>query len=350
MADWFSVGVKKIGFDQPCFVIAEAGVNHNGDIGLACQLIDAARTAGADAVKFQTFTAERLVSASAPKAEYQKQRSGDSQSQYEMLKQLELSADDFRLLQQYCQQRDILFLSSPFDEESVDLLEALDMAAYKVPSGEITNTPLLKYIAATRKPVLMSTGMAYLGEVETAMQMLYANGAQDIALFHCVSNYPANPDEINLRAMETLRHAFRVPVGYSDHTNGSEIPLAAVALGAKVLEKHFTLDRTLPGPDHQASLEPSELVALVRGVRMIEAALGDGRKRPVVSETAIAAVARKSYVAAVDLPEGATLTDGNLVLKRPGTGLPASSLPYLIGRTTRVAIAQGTIISLDMLS
>ena len=350
MAATLSIGQRLIGTDQPCFIIAEAGVNHNGDIELARRLIDVAALAGADAVKFQTFKAEKLVTTDAPKAEYQQQTTGAGESQFDMLKQLELSFNTFRELYVYCHSKGILFLSTPFDEDSADFLETLGVAAFKIPSGEITNLPYLTHIARKCKPMIVSTGMAYLGEVETAVRTIHAAGNHEIALLHCVSSYPADPSDINLRAMHTLSSAFSVPVGFSDHTLGLEIPLAAVALGACIIEKHFTLDRTLPGPDHPASLEPDQLKALISGIRHVEAALGHGRKEPTVNELNTASVARKSLVTNCTIIAGTVITEQHITLKRPGTGLPPTWLPHVIGRTARVDISAGTLIALEMLA
>jgi N-acetylneuraminate synthase len=345
-----SIAGYEIGPGQPCFIIAEAGVNHNGDLTLAHRLVDAAAAAGANAVKFQTFKTERLVTTSAPKAQYQAETTGAAESQYDMLRRLELSPEAHRALLAHCGDAGILFLSSAFDEESADLLAALDVAAFKVGSGEITNWPLLEYIAANGKPVILSTGMAHLGEVDAAVRAIHAAGCEQLALLHCLSSYPANPAEVNLRAMRTLTTAFGLPVGYSDHTLGIAIPLAAVALDACIIEKHFTLDKTLPGPDQRASADPVELAALVQGTRAVESALGDGRKVPAPSEANTASVARKSLVAARDLPAGATLTAEMIAIKRPGTGLPPAMRSYLVGRTARVDVPAGALLTLDMLA
>ena len=334
---------------QPCFIIAEAGVNHNGDIDLACRLIDIAAEAGADAVKFQSFNADRLVSPGTPQAEYATKNMGEALSHYDMLKALELSDRDHRQLLDRCRDRHIVFLSSPFDEESADYLESLDVPAFKVPSGEITNLSYLAHIARKGRPMIVSTGMADLGEVEAAVQAMEGEENSDYVLLHCVSNYPADPADINLRAMHTLEAAFGGPVGYSDHTAGLEVALAAVALGACVIEKHFTLDRSLPGPDHAASLEPNELVALVLGIRKVEAALGDGLKRAAASEAGTAAVARKSLVAARYLKAGTVLQENMLTAKRPGSGLSPALRRHVLGRTLRVDLPANTLLTLDML-
>jgi N-acetylneuraminate synthase len=343
-----TIAGKVIGSGHPCFVIAEAGVNHNGSRDLACRLVDEAQRAGADAVKFQTFVAERLVTPDAPKAEYQRRATAAGESQFEMLRRLELSRADHEVVLARCREKGIVFLSSPFDESSADLLDDLDVPAFKIPSGEITNLPFLAYVARKRRPMIVSTGMASLGEVESAVRVIAEAGNDACVLLHCVSNYPAAPADVNLRAMATMAAAFGVPVGYSDHTLGTEVALAAVALGASVLEKHFTLDRALPGPDHQASLEPAELARLTRGVRTVEAALGHGRKEVTAAEADTAAVARKSLVAAVDLQAGTVLTDELVTVRRPGTGLPPAMKPALIGRTTHAAIPAGTVLTFEM--
>ncbi|MCL0053828.1 N-acetylneuraminate synthase [Dehalococcoidia bacterium] len=345
-----NIAGRKIGPGHPCFVIAEAGVNHNGDLELARRLVDVAADAGADAVKFQTFTAERLATTDAPKADYQMRTTDGTESQIEMLRRLELSPEAHRSLMEQCQERNILFLSSPFDEESADLLAELGVAAIKIPSGEITNLPYLEHIAQKGKPMIVSTGMASLGEVEQAIRTIEGGGNQEFVLLHCVSNYPAKPADINLRAMETLKAAFGAPTGYSDHTPGNEVALASVALGACVVEKHFTLDRSMPGPDHEMSLEPDELDSLIRGIRLVSSALGDGRKEPVPSEAETAAVARKSLVAAIDIPAGTILTEELIAIKRPGTGLPPAMRQQLTGRETKETVPSGTLITLEMLT
>ena len=350
MVKIFEVAGRKVGVGQPCFIIAEAGVNHNGKLDIARRLVNAAKASGADAVKFQTFRAEDLVTADAPKAAYQERNTGGGESQFEMLKRLELTADDYRELAAYCRRQEIAFVSTPFDHGSVDLLAEIGVPLFKTPSGEITNLPYLAHIARLGRPMIVSTGMSYLGEVEAAVRRTEAAGAPPICLMHCVSNYPAAPADVNLRAMQTLATAFQVPVGYSDHTEGGEVAMAAVALGACVLEKHLTLDRSLPGPDHQASLEPEEFAAFVRGIRVVEAALGDGRKAPAASEAGVAAVARKSIVLARDVAAGAVLTPESVTIKRPGTGLPPSLLPTVLGRTARTALRAGTVITFEHLA
>lgn len=340
---------RAIGHDQPCFVIGEAGVNHNGSVDVAFQLVDAAVRAGVDAVKFQTFVADRLASPTAPKAAYQLRTTDRGESQLDMLRRLELSPDAHRDLIAYCDDRGILFLSTPFDAVSVELLDNLGVPAFKIGSGDLTNLPLLADIARKRKPVILSTGMATMPDVEQALRTLRAHGADEIAALHCVSCYPARAADVNLRAIATMCDVLRVPVGYSDHTEGIEIAIAAVALGACILEKHFTVDRSLPGPDHPLSLEPDELVSLVRAIRAVEAARGHGRKEPAASEADVAAVARKSLVAAADIPCGTSLTEPLLASVRPGTGLPPAMLSELIGRRTNRRIPAGTQLALEML-
>ena len=302
------------------YIIAEAGVNHNGDINLAYQLVDAAKAAGVDCIKFQTFKSENLVSHTAQKAEYQKAATGDS-SQQDMLKHLELSFDEFVSLKKYCDRKGICFLSTPFDFESIEFLNSIEMPFWKIPSGEVTNYPYLVALAKTGKPVVMSTGMCEMQEIEDAIAVLRENGTSDIKLLHCNTEYPTPYEDVNLRAMKTLRDAFGVEVGYSDHTKGIEVPIAAVAMGASVIEKHFTLDRNMEGPDHKASLEPQELKQMVDSIRHIEAALGSGDKRPSPSEKKNMAVARKSIVAAKRIKAGDILTEENITVKRPGTGI-----------------------------
>ncbi len=342
------IGTHEIGRGHRCFILAEAGVNHNGSLDQARALVDAAAEAGADAVKFQTFTAEKLVLPGAPKAQYQRKASRGDQSQLEMLKALELSHQDHQALIEHCRERGILFLSTPFDEQSADFLESLGVEAFKIGSGELTNLSLLEHVARKALPMIVSTGMSTLGQVEAAVRAIETQGDPALVLLHCVSNYPADPADVNLRAMATIRRAFGRPVGYSDHTMGIAVPLAAAALGACVIEKHFTLDRGQAGPDHQASIEPHELKRLVESIRIVERAMGDGRKRPVASEADVMAAARRSLVAAVAIPDGTVIRTDMLSLRRPGTGLPPEMRGYLVGRTTRVDISAGTLLQLDM--
>ncbi len=347
--DGFALGERPVGPGASCLVIAEAGVNHNGDLHLAHRLIDAAAHAGADAVKFQTFSAERLVSPRAPKAAYQRRQTGEGGNQLDMLKELELSADDFGVLQQHAHDRHILFLSTPFDEESADMLAGLDVPAFKLGSGEVTNLPLLRHVAAFGRPVILSTGMAYLGEVEVAVRALREGGCEDLALLHCVSNYPADPADANLLAMATLAAAFAVPVGYSDHTPGVAVALAAVAMGACIIEKHFTLDQSLPGPDHAASLEPGELQALVRGIRTVETAFGDGIKEPRPAERDTRQVARRSLFLRRAVRAGDFINAGDLVALRPADGISPADMDKVIGRPAARALAAGSLLTWDLI-
>lgn len=340
---------KTVGKGQPCFVIAEAGVNHNGDLERAKQLVDAAVDAGADAVKFQSFVTDELVTPDIAKPDYQERTTAANESHTEMLRRLELSPDAHQKLLAYCHQQGILFLSSPFDHSSIDLLAKLGVGAYKIPSGEITNIPYLRDLGGRGIPAILSTGMSTLGEVEQAVTVLRDSGCSDLVLLHCVSRYPARPDQVNLRAMQTLRRAFQLPTGYSDHTEGVAAILGAVALGACCVEKHLTLDRSLEGPDHQASMEPDAFRRMVVEIRHLAAALGDGRKQPVPEEADTAAVIRKSIVAAKDIPAGTRIQPDDLAVRRPGTGLTADKLPFLYGRRARVLVPANSIIKLEML-
>lgn len=313
-----------------CFIIAEAGVNHNGNINIAKKLIDSAVESGVDAVKFQTFKSENLVVQNAPKAEYQKKTTG-SGDQFQMLKSLELSLEEHIILKRYCEEKRILFMSTPFDFESVDLLEKLDTQLYKVSSGDLTNIPLLKYIAGLNKPMIVSTGMANLGEVEEAVEAIKKAGNNKISLLHCTSSYPAIYEDVNLNAMITLKNAFKLPVGYSDHTNGMEVSIAAVAMGAKIIEKHFTLDKNMEGPDHKASLNPQELKNMVIGIRNIEKAIGDGIKRCNRIEEKNKFVSRKSIVAKRIIKKGEIISLDVVDIKRPEGGILPKYIENIIG-------------------
>ena len=303
------------------YIIAEAGVNHNGDFNTACRLVDAAKAAGADCVKFQTFRAEEITSIHAEKAAYQKTSMNDGATQIEMLKQLELTGEAFKGLKAYCTQSGIDFLSTPFDLESIAFLDKLGVPFWKIPSGEVTNLPYLLAIAATKKSVVMSTGMCELNEIRAAVEVLTSNGTPDIALLQCNTEYPTPCEDVNLMAMRTMQEEFGLKVGYSDHTMGIEIPIAAAALGAAIIEKHFTLERSMEGPDHKASLEPDELAAMVRNIRNVERALGDGIKTVSASERKNLYIVRKSIVARCAISRGEPLTEKNITTKRPGTGL-----------------------------
>lgn len=303
------------------YIIAEAGVNHNGDINLAKKMIYEAKKAGVNAVKFQTFISKNLVSGYAPKADYQKKATNSSESQQEMLKKLELSFEDFTLLQEYANELDIDFLSTPFDDESIEFLKNLEMPFWKIPSGEITNLPYLMKIEETKKPIILSTGMSTMVEIEEALNVFKNYNRSNIILLHCNTEYPTPFCDVNLNAMNTLKDKFNVKVGYSDHTEGIEVPIAAVALGAVVIEKHFTLDKNMEGPDHKASLEPYELMSMVNAIRNIENSLGDGDKIPSESEKKNIAIVRKSIVAKKNILKGDVFTEENIMAKRPGNGI-----------------------------
>lgn len=313
------------------YIIAEAGVNHNGQLDLALKLCDAAKEAGVDAVKFQTWKTENIVTAQARQAAYQTENTGVEESQYDMLKKLELSYDHFRYIQDYCKKIGIDFLSTPDEEESLEFLVNLGLPLIKVGSGEVTNIPYLREIGSRKKPVILSTGMSNLAQVATAYDILLKAGAPSVALLHCTTNYPCPVGEVNLKAMCTLRDAFKCQVGYSDHTMGLEVPVAAVALGAEIIEKHFTLDRNMEGPDHNASLEPAELKSMVQQIRNIEAALGDGIKRPNKSESENAKVVQKSILAKRPIKKGEVLTEDNLVAKRAGSGISSVYWDVIVG-------------------
>lgn len=330
------------------FVVAEAGVNHNGSPALALKLVDAAAAAGADAVKFQTFVADALASANAPKARYQLRSTKDSQLQ--MLRKLELSEKGHRAVLARCKKRGIRFMSTPFDEASADFLDSLGMTIFKVPSGEITNLPLLEHIGGKKKPVFLSTGMSTMAEVATALLALRRGGAREIAVLHCVSNYPIEAKDANLRAMATLKKAFGLPVGYSDHSLGLEVAFAAAALDAAILEKHFTLDKNMKGPDHAMSLSPAELKALCAGVKNVAASLGDGVKAPRPCELEVRRVARRSVVLAGPVEKGARLKKTDLTLKRPGTGIPPADLSRVIGKRLKKRLPADAVLTWKVLS
>lgn len=315
-------------------IIAEAGVNHNGDLGLAKQLIDAAAKAGADLVKFQTFSADRLATRTAKKADYQAHATGSNESQHEMLRRLELTAEMHNELIAHCRARNIDFFSTGFDIESVNMLVSLGQNRFKIPSGEITNLPYLRHIGGFGKDVILSTGMATMGEIEAAIEALEQAGTPraNLTVLHCTTEYPTPMAEVNLRAMQSIHSAFGVAVGYSDHTPGIEVAIAAVAMGASVIEKHFTLDRKLPGPDHKASLEPAELAAMIEAIRNIEIALGDGIKRLTPSEAKNKSVARKSLVASRAIKAGEILSAENITAKRPGTGISPMRWDEIVGQ------------------
>lgn len=329
--------------DAPhCMVIAEIGVNHNGDVDLARKLIDVAAEAGADAAKFQTFFADELASPTAAKANYQKVTTDAAESQHAMLRALELTESDLRTLKSHCEARGITFLSTPFSINAIDLLDRVGVGAFKVSSGDLTYPQMLTHMASKGKPVILSTGMGDLSEIEEAVRAMEATGNRQISILHCVSNYPADVADCNLAAMDTIRAAFGYPVGWSDHTTGSAITLAAVARGAQIIEKHITLDRTMTGPDHAASMEPADFERLVSDIRDIERAIGVPMKRRQPSEANTAEVARRSIVAVRDLAPGTVLRAGDVAMLRPGTGLPPREFDRVIGQNLTRAVAAGT--------
>ena len=332
--------------NQSTIIIAEAGVNHNGSIELAKKLIDVAAEAGADFVKFQTFKAETLVTQTADKAEYQKEITNTDETQFEMIKKLELDRNAHETLIEYCKQKDIQFLSTAFDHGSIELLAKLDIPFYKIPSGEITNLPYLRHIGRMSKPIIMSTGMSSLEEVRDALNVLIESGAEkeQITILHCNTEYPTPMEDVNLKAMITIRDELGVNVGYSDHTLGIEIPIAAAAMGATVIEKHFTLDRTLPGPDHAASLEPHELKKMVSAIQNIEKAMGDGIKKSSPSEIKNMSIARKSIVAKKPIKKGELFSEENLTIKRPGTGISPMEWENIISKVSNRAYEMDDLI------
>ncbi len=332
--------------DKQVFIIAEAGVNHNGSFELAKQLVDKAVWAGADCIKFQTFNSKNLVSKTAQKAEYQKKTTDSTESQLDMLKKLELSYEQFRELRDYCNQKGIMFLSTPFDLESTDFLARLKIKIWKIPSGEITNYPFLRAIGKRKESVLMSTGMCTIEEVHDAVKVLNDFGTTDITLLHCTTEYPAPYDSVNLKAMLTLQKEFGCNIGYSDHTNGIEIPVAAVAMGACVIEKHFTLDKNMEGPDHKASLEPDELKQMVESIRNVEKSLGNGIKEPLEVELKNIAIARKSIIAKTNIKKGEIFTERNITAKRPGNGISPMKWNEVIGKGACKDFSEDDIIEL----
>ena len=335
--------------NEKTLIIAEAGVNHNGSIDIAKKLIDVAADAGVDYVKFQTFKADKLVSKSAKKAAYQIENTGSEEdSQYAMIKKLELDREKHEILIKHCKKKEIKFLSTAFDLDSVDLLLELGIDLFKIPSGEITNLPYLKKIALTKKPIVLSTGMSTLGEIENALDVLLENGIErsDITILHCNTEYPTPMSDVNLKAMNTIGEAFKVKIGYSDHTLGIEIPIAAVARGAICIEKHFTLDRNMEGPDHRASLEPWELKSMVKSIRNIEIALGNGIKQPSKSERKNVLVARKSIHLAKALSANHVITLTDLQMMRPGNGISPMNIDLVIGSTLKRDLEKATMITL----
>ena len=329
------------------YIIAEAGVNHNGDLNLAKDMVKEAKRAGCDCIKFQTYHTENLVTSDAPKAEYQVQNTGNGKSQYDMLKNLELTPENFYDLSLICQKEEIDFMSTPFDLDSVDVLSHLLVKAYKVSSGDLTNKMLLEYIALKDRPIILSTGMATIEEIKEAVAWIENKGNKKISLLHCTSNYPAPFRDVNMKAMVTMAEQFPYPVGYSDHTKGIEISIMAVAMGAQIIEKHFTLSRELKGPDHKASLEPDEMKDLVNAIRNVEIAFGNGEKTLSDSEINTRGVARKSLVTAGDFCQGYILKEGDLLVKRPGTGTAPKFLEDFIGKKLKSNLPKDYLITKD---
>ena len=327
------IGQRTIGGKAPCFIIAEAGSNHDRNLNQAKRLIEVAAEAGADAVKFQTFSAEKI--AARTKEPIAKIDFGGAKSLFELYEMVELPREWQAELLSYAQDKGLIFLSSPFDREAVDQLYQLGVPAFKIASFELVDLPFLRYVARKRKPIILSTGMANLGEIEDALEAIYQEGNNEVVLLHCAINYPAPFESVNLAAMDTIRQAFQVPVGYSDHTSGITVPIAAVARGAKVIEKHFTIDKTLPGPDHSFALNPDELQAMVRGIREAEAAIGSPLKRAAADEAIHVKRGRRSIFAATDIPEGTMITESMLAILRPGVGLKPKYLDLVVGRKAR---------------
>lgn len=329
-------------------IIAEAGVNHNGDLNIAHNLVDAAADAGADYVKFQLFKAKNLVTRIADKAEYQKKATGKSESQYEMIRRLELTKDCHVKLKEYCDHKKIGFLSSPFDLESIEFLDSIDIDFFKIPSGEIVNMPYLRKIARCSRPVVLSTGMSTLKEIQEALGTLIDNGIlrEHITILHCNTEYPTPIKDVNLKAMNTIEKELGVRIGYSDHTKGMAVPIAAVALGARVIEKHFTLDKNMEGPDHKASMNPTELKQMIESIRTIESCLGDGIKCPSPSEIKNLKIARKSIVAAKKIKKGEEFTENNIIPKRPGNGISPMCWDEVIGQTAKKDFLEDELIEL----
>lgn len=342
---------RRIGEGEPCFVIAEAGSNHNRDFALAQKLIAVAAEAGADSVKFQIFTADKIYSKKTPKMSYlkEKQLTQESETVYDLIKKLELPREWLPDLQAYSEEKGIIFSATPFDLEAVDLLAKLDVPFYKVASFEITHLPLLRHISRTGKPIILSTGMANLADIERALEVIQQAGSSEVILLHCAINYPPAYEDIHLRAIATLRRAFEVPVGFSDHTLDNVCPIAAVALGACVIEKHYTTDRALPGPDHPFAMDPPQLREMIAAIRKTEKALGRSLKRHTAAEAELHQLARRSLVAACDIPAGTAITAAMLEVKRPGFGIPTHLMDLVVGRTARVNIAADDILSWDMI-
>lgn len=331
---------------EKVFILVEAGVNHNGCLETAKKMIQVAKDSGADAIKFQTFKAEKLVSKFAEKAEYQKNNTQVIETQLEMIKKLELTFEDFRELKKYCEELGILFLSTPFDFDSIEFLKELKMEIWKIPSGEITNLPYLRKVGKIAKKIIISTGMCELFEIEEALNVLKASGVNDIAILHCNTEYPTPMKDVNLRAMQTLKEKFNQKIGYSDHTLGIEVPIAAVALGAEIIEKHFTLDKSMIGPDHKASLNPIELKNMIDSIRNIETALGSANKFVTESELKNKNIARKSIVAKKNISQGEVFTEDNLAIKRPGNGISPMKWDEVVGKIAKKEFVEDELITI----
>ncbi len=348
MVDKITMGNKLIGKGEPVFIIAEAGVNHNGQLELAEKLVDVAVKAGVDAVKFQTFKAEEVATKNACIAGYQEKNVGEKENQQMMLKNLELDYRDFKKLKKYCDRKEIIFLSTPHSVDAIDFLEDL-VPAYKIGSGDLTNIPFLKKIAVKGKPVILGAGMSTIKEIKEAVDAVRDEGNDKIIVLHCTTSYPCPPEEVNLRAMLTMQKELDCLVGYSDHTSGIMTPVMAATLGAVIIEKHFTLDKSLPGPDHKASLEPQELKELVEKIRDVEAIMGSDEKKPTESEKEMMRSVRKSIVAAEDIPSGVQITEEMLAIKRPGTGITPKELRDVVGRFAKKDIKKDRLIEWSMI-
>ena len=343
----FKIGDREVGLNKPIFIIAEAGVNHNGSLKLAKKLTDVAADAKVDAVKFQTFKAEKLVTKDAKQADYQSKNTGKKESQFDMLKRLELKDEFHKILKNYAEKKGLVFMSTPFDEESIDFLDKLGVIIFKAGSGELTNIPYLKKMASKGKPMILSTGMGNMKEVKEAVDTIKKTGNQKFVILHCTTNYPTPYEDVNMRAMETMRTELNCLVGYSDHTEGILVPIVAASMGAVVIEKHFTLNRNMEGPDHKASLEPNELKEVVKQIRFVETIRGKEEKKPSKSEKKISDVVRKSIVAKVNIPKGTIIKKEHLIIKRPGGGINPNKIKIVIGKKTIKNIKKDTVLKMS---
>ncbi|NPV50425.1 MAG: N-acetylneuraminate synthase [Candidatus Methanofastidiosum sp.] len=345
----FNIDGSLVGDNSRCYIIAEAGVNHNGDVNIAKELISEASRIGADAIKFQTFYADDLLIENTGKANYQKTNENDKETQYEMIKKLELNQDDFIELYEYSLRKNITFLSSPFDLKSVDFLDSTGISAFKIASGEITNIPLIEHISSKKKPILLSTGMSNLDEIRSAIKAI-KKSIDNIILLHCISSYPTKYEDANLRVIKTLKSEFNLPVGFSDHTIGITVPIAAVALGACIIEKHFTISKKYEGPDHKISLDPEEFRNMIDSIRIVEKALGNGVKVPTNEEEEMKKIVRKSIVSKYDLAKGTIITKDLIDIKRPGIGIESKYIQDILGRKTVKEIKKNQLLSWDLIS